>query len=319
MRLVKDNASTVISSALTALDTTVAVGDGSRLPVVPAGGPDYAVLTIEDDQGRMEQVKCIERELGSDILTIERNTNNDPAGALAFDVGARIELRVTAGMLEMFYQRGVDDLIDANTDVVFTFKRFLVQGEVPQTGDLFEGEVVINIPDRKFWVGAIGATAGNPLPPILLADTAAAAAFEVTQPGHGFGAANVGAPVYFAGSQWVLAGASSSLTSSIAIIREITSANTFSLIQIGRVENISPAVNGGSPLAPGTKYYLSDTPGQIVAFPPTVPPNYDQVVMVALSETEAVVLPWQPGIKNYIATQNEIQTSEILGLIIALG
>ena len=319
MRLVSDNASSVLISPVVALDTTLLVSDGSKFPVIPDGSADYAVLTIEDAQGRMEQVKLVQHLDVSDALIVERNYNAAPSGALDFNSGARVEIRTTASLIEMLYQRGVDDVIDGDSEIRYTFKRFLVSGETPASGDLFEGEVAINIPDRKVWIGAVGATAGNPLPPSLLVDFDEAAAVTITQSGHGFTTDSVGAPIYFDGTGWLLANANTEGALGTAVVRGVSSTSVFSLVQVGRIGGIAQAVNGGSPLTPGTFYSVSTTPGQITGVPPQAPPAYDNVIMQALAEDEAIVLPWRPGITRYVNEQNALQDADHLGLIIALG
>jgi hypothetical protein len=109
----------------------------------------------------------------------------------------------------------------------------------------------------------------------------------VTQASHGFTSANVGAPLYYSGTAWVLADATVSANAEvIAYIYAVIDSNTLRLIFNGQIATIGSSVlQGGGSLVAGTTYFLSTTPGQITATPTTVVGQINKPVGTAISTT----------------------------------
>lgn len=81
---------------------TLSSGQGARFPSLSAG--DYFYATLIDTSNNLEVVKCTARS--SDVLTITRG--QESTTAIAFAVGDRVELRVTAA--------GLNDITTVNLD-----------------------------------------------------------------------------------------------------------------------------------------------------------------------------------------------------------
>lgn len=97
-----NNASSLLATALTAsaLDVVVEVspGEGALFPAVGVG--EFFMITIEDAAGNLEICRCTSRT--SDELTVERAQEN--TSLQAWDVGDRVECRLTAGTFDEFLQ-----------------------------------------------------------------------------------------------------------------------------------------------------------------------------------------------------------------------
>ena len=91
-------ASARLAQAVTPADTVVTVeaGGGVLFPPVTAVGQDQAVVVMEDANGNKEV--CHLTSVTGDLLTLVRAQENTIAQSFAVD--SRIELRVTAGVLE---------------------------------------------------------------------------------------------------------------------------------------------------------------------------------------------------------------------------
>jgi hypothetical protein len=98
--LFTNNASTTLAVTLNPGDLTaiLAGGTGALFPS-PSGG-DLFYLTIEDSGGNLEVCHCTGRS--ADTLTIVRG--RDGTTAQTFTAGARVELRVTAGVMAELVQ-----------------------------------------------------------------------------------------------------------------------------------------------------------------------------------------------------------------------
>lgn len=98
-----NNAHSTLLSNLGPTDTVLTVpnGEGARFPN-PSGG-DFFMLTIEDTSGNIEIVDCTGRT--TDVLTVIRG--REGTTARAYTVGATLEMRVTADMLEYLDWRAV--------------------------------------------------------------------------------------------------------------------------------------------------------------------------------------------------------------------
>ena len=107
----QNNASSLLASGITNVQTTVTVtsGQGSLFPTPGSG--QIAVCTIEDVSGNIEVVYCTGRT--GDTLTIIRG--EESTTALAFASGSRIEQRVTMGILEALLQKNGGDTLSGTT------------------------------------------------------------------------------------------------------------------------------------------------------------------------------------------------------------
>lgn len=110
----------------------------------------------------------------------------------------------------------------------------------------------------------------------------------------------VGSPVYFDGTNWVLADASASSSLGIAIVVS-GSTIVFSGYVSGLPDPNLPIEQGGV-LVPGTsliagQYYFvsAAVPGALTLTEPT---TYSNPILFALSTTEAVVLPYRPSVTS---------------------
>lgn len=94
--LVKNNAYSTLASGINSSVTsiTVAAGTGSRFPA--AGGADYFYATLINTSNELEVVKVTTRS--TDTLTVVRG--QDGTTARAYSSGDRIELRVTAALIQ---------------------------------------------------------------------------------------------------------------------------------------------------------------------------------------------------------------------------
>ncbi len=107
----KNNAKTTLASSLTSSATSVTVADGSALPSLSGGNTFFCTF---DDGTNVEVVKVTARS--SNTLTVVRA--QDDTTARAFSTGDVAELRLTAGILNLFSQTGVaiTDEIEAYLD-----------------------------------------------------------------------------------------------------------------------------------------------------------------------------------------------------------
>lgn len=94
--LYSNNASSTLASSISnsATTVTVASGEGGLFPAVSS--PDYFYATLDNNAGGVEIVKVTARS--GDIFTVVRGQDN--TGPLAFNAGAKFELRLTAKMLD---------------------------------------------------------------------------------------------------------------------------------------------------------------------------------------------------------------------------
>jgi hypothetical protein len=93
---VANNAFATLASGITSSATsiTVASGQGARFPILGAG--DYFYATLINTSNQLEIVKCTARS--GDVLTVVRA--QEATTARAYDVGDRIEIRITAATFE---------------------------------------------------------------------------------------------------------------------------------------------------------------------------------------------------------------------------
>jgi hypothetical protein len=93
---VANNAFATLASGITSSATsiTVASGQGARFPILGAG--DYFYATLINTSNQLEIVRCTARS--ADVLTVVRA--QESTTARAYDVGDRIEIRITAATFE---------------------------------------------------------------------------------------------------------------------------------------------------------------------------------------------------------------------------
>jgi microcystin-dependent protein len=94
--LVKNNAYSTLASGITAIATTITVAAGTGLRFPAAGGADYFYATLIDTSNNLEIVKVTARS--TDTLTVVRA--QDGTTARAYSSGSRIELRITAALIQ---------------------------------------------------------------------------------------------------------------------------------------------------------------------------------------------------------------------------
>jgi len=87
-------------------------------------------------------------------------------------------------------------------------------------------------------------------------------------------------------AQWVGASASSEATTAVALVREVISADSFEIVQIGQV-----TVTGHG-LTVGDYYFLSETAGQLTS----VSPEISQPILYVRDVDNVLILPYRPHI-----------------------
>ena len=127
----KNNAKTTLASSLTSSATSVTVADGSAFPSLSGGDTFFCTF---DNGTNVEVVKVTARS--SNTLTIVRA--QDDTTARAFSTGAVAELRLTAGILNLFSQTGVaiTDEIEAYLDANGTTFPDSVKAQFGASNDL---------------------------------------------------------------------------------------------------------------------------------------------------------------------------------------
>lgn len=101
--LFADNASTLLASGITNVQTTISVTPTTGVQFPAPGANQVAPITVEDASGNIEVMYCTGR--ATDTLTVIRG--QEGTVAFAFGSGARVEQRVTSGMLQQFLQKNV--------------------------------------------------------------------------------------------------------------------------------------------------------------------------------------------------------------------
>lgn len=90
-----NNAATELASSIGTSDTSISVVDGSLFPALGAGDYTYVTLDADTDTPLREIVKVT--AVSGNTLTVVRA--QDGTTAAAFDAGAKVELRLTAALL----------------------------------------------------------------------------------------------------------------------------------------------------------------------------------------------------------------------------
>jgi hypothetical protein len=94
--VLKNNAKSTLSAAISSLDTTIPITDTSSFPSL--GADEYFYLTIESTAGAYEIVKVTQTN-NSSFVAVRGQENTI---AIPFSAGARVELRVTVQSMEDF-------------------------------------------------------------------------------------------------------------------------------------------------------------------------------------------------------------------------
>ena len=101
----KNNAKTTLSSGVNDSTTTIPVTEGSVFPAVSASNATFFFATLDDDTNN-EIVKVTESSgnAGNQNLTVVRA--QESTSARAFSSGDKVELRMTAGVVDTFNLSG---------------------------------------------------------------------------------------------------------------------------------------------------------------------------------------------------------------------
>ena len=112
----KNNAKTTLSSGVNNSTTTIPVTDGSVFPVADATDPatdNFFFVTLDDDtNNEIVKVTASSGSAGNQNLTVVRA--QEGTTARAFSSGDKVELRLTAGMVDTFNLSGNDITLSSN-------------------------------------------------------------------------------------------------------------------------------------------------------------------------------------------------------------
>ena len=111
--LFADNASSLLASGITNVQTTIAVTPTTGAIFSAPGAGQVSAITVEDASGDIEVMYCTGRS--TDTLTVIRA--QEGTTGFAFASGARVEQRVTMGMLGAFLQKNGGDTLAGTTIV----------------------------------------------------------------------------------------------------------------------------------------------------------------------------------------------------------
>jgi hypothetical protein len=113
IQLFTNNPSSLLASGITNVSSTLALTPGTGTLFPSPGAGQIAVVTVEDVSGNIEIMWCTSRS--ADSLTVTRA--QEGTTALTFASGSRVELRVTAGTLAGFLQKGGGDTLSGTTNL----------------------------------------------------------------------------------------------------------------------------------------------------------------------------------------------------------
>lgn len=108
MLVIKDFATTILASALTAAATSVVVSDASRLPALSAGDYYYLVLQKFTDRTSVEVVK-VTGATGNTLTVVRAQAGTT---AKSFAIGDYAEQRVTVGTFSEYIAQSVATKVD---------------------------------------------------------------------------------------------------------------------------------------------------------------------------------------------------------------
>jgi len=103
--VLKNNAHTVLSANISSVDTTIYVSDVSTFPAL--GTDEYFYCTIESPTGTYEIVKVTQVNAAS----FEVTRGQESTIAVPFNIGARVELRVTVKSLEDKFDAEIEEIV----------------------------------------------------------------------------------------------------------------------------------------------------------------------------------------------------------------
>jgi hypothetical protein len=111
----------------------------------------------------------------------------------------------------------------------------------------------------------------------------------ITQPGHGFTVADIGVPLRFNGTLWVVAQADNIANAeSPGLLGAINSINAFTIIYLGPIDNL-PFV-----AIPGETYFMDDAvAGPLTLTAPTAPGSVNKPMLLATDVDKGVVLQYR--------------------------
>lgn len=134
MLVIKDFATTILASALTAAATSVVVSDASRLPALSAGDYYYLVLQKFTDRTSVEVVK-VTGATGNTLTVVRAQAGTT---AKSFAIGDYAEQRVTVGTFSEYIAQSVAGKVDKSGGYVEQSLGLL------NTGDLVKAAVGIS-------------------------------------------------------------------------------------------------------------------------------------------------------------------------------
>lgn len=114
MLVIKDFATTILASALTAAATSVVVSDASRLPALSAGDYYYLVLQKFTDRTNVEVVK-VTGAAGNTLTVVRAQAGTT---AKSFAIGDYAEQRVTVGTFSEYIAQSVVGKVDKSDGYV---------------------------------------------------------------------------------------------------------------------------------------------------------------------------------------------------------
>ena len=125
--ILKNNASSTLTTAITTSDTGIVVANGSRFPTVTAG--DYFYATLVSPAGTTEIVKVTARAGNS--MTVVRA--QDGSTAASFQVGTLVEMRVNAATVTDTLQAPtVNNFTGDGATLVYTLSSALSLGRLTE-------------------------------------------------------------------------------------------------------------------------------------------------------------------------------------------
>jgi hypothetical protein len=112
----KNNAKTTLSSGVNDSTTTIPVTEGSVFPAANlASSGTYFFVTLDDDtNNEIVKVTVSSGSAGNQNLTVVRA--QESTSARAFSSGNKVELRMTAGVVDTFNLTAADITLDASND-----------------------------------------------------------------------------------------------------------------------------------------------------------------------------------------------------------
>jgi len=113
---VANNAYSTLAASITSSATSITLtsGEGARFPALTS--PDYFYATLLDSANNLEIVKCTARS--TDVLTVTRA--QESTTGRAYTSGDRIELRITAGVLDAIAEMGGNDKVFMENELIVT-------------------------------------------------------------------------------------------------------------------------------------------------------------------------------------------------------